>query len=170
MVVVIFPRPKPTIEKTGCREKLVRCLSWMSLDAARSAPAPQSTGKKGGRVQPANMSRSWPRSLLIRQSAARSKRHAPGGGSVVCGRHLRKRFSSQSGAGRGCCHLRRLLQPEAHRNGKGHRPAARRRRKRRGAMDHGLDFLVEACHAAAAHECDRGHPAAGIEAGGKVGG
>src|SRR6266536_2929563 len=27
MVVVIFPRPKPTIEKTGCREKLVRYLS-----------------------------------------------------------------------------------------------------------------------------------------------
>src|SRR6266516_3247952 len=70
---------------------------------------------------------------------------------------------------RECRNPCRLLQPEAHRNGKRHRPAARRCRKRRGAMHHGLDFLVEACNAAAAHERDRAHAAARIEAEGNAG-
>src|SRR6266702_1031864 len=112
MVVVIFPRPKPTIEKTGCREKLARYLS----------PHGKFSGK-GVEVVTA----------------------LPGAPALE------------------------LLQPEAHRNDERHRPAGRRRRKRRGAMDHLPDLLVEACDAAAAHQRDRGHAAGAVEAEGDAG-
>src|SRR6266542_6439633 len=102
-----FPRPKPTIEKTGCREKLARYLS----------PQGKFSGK-GVEVVTA----------------------LPGAPALG------------------------LLQPEAHRNGERHRPAGRRRGKRRGAMDHLPDLLVEACDAAAAHQRGRGHAAGAVEA------